>query len=120
IVEKSGMCTVCYSWWFGERENRIRLAAPVHGNCAVEGSEVQFITEHYWGNARGRGGRTTEYRVEHPPWRVSPATTSQLDCDVAGLYGSHFVEFLQAIPVSAFLADGSAVTVYRGTPLAPG
>ena len=84
------------------------------------GSDVEFFTEHYWGYARRRDGRTTEYRVEHPRWRASPATASQLDCDVAGLYGSQFVEFLQTAPASAFLADGSAVTVFRGTSLTSG
>jgi len=80
---------------------------------------VEFITEHYWGYARRRGGNTTEYRVEHPRWRVCTATATQLDCDVGALYGNEFVEFLKAPPASAFLADGSKVTVFRGTSLLP-
>lgn len=105
---------VSYSWRFRGRENR--LALTVGGDCeqAHEGSEAEFITEHYWGYARRRDGRTMEYRVEHPRWKIARATTAELDCDVAGLYGSQFVEFLQAPPVSAFLADGSEVTVFRG------
>jgi hypothetical protein len=41
------------------------------------GSEAEFITEHYWGYARQRDGGTSEYEVEHPRWRVwtTPRTT---------------------------------------------
>lgn len=106
---------VSYSWWFRGRENRIELAPAGDADEAPEGSDVEFITEHYWGYARRRDGRTMEYRVEHPRWLVSRAATARLDCDVAGLYGNQFVEFLQSPPASAFLADGSEVTVFRGT-----
>jgi uncharacterized protein YqjF (DUF2071 family) len=109
--------SVSYSWWFRGRENRLELTVGGDPVEAPEGSDAEFITEHYWGYARRRGSRTMEYRVEHPRWRVSRAAASRLDCDVAGLYGSQFVEFLQAAPACAFLADGSEVTVFRGTVL---
>lgn len=109
--------SVSYSWRFRERVNRLEMTVSGDGEQAREGSDAEFITEHYWGYARRRGGRTMEYRVEHPRWRVSRATTARLDCDVAGLYGSQFVESLQTPPASAFLADGSEVTVFRGTVL---
>jgi uncharacterized protein YqjF (DUF2071 family) len=104
---------VSYSWRFRGRENRLELSVIGDAGEAVEGSDVEFITEHYWGYARRRGGRTMEYRVEHPRWRVSRTAKARLDCDVAGLYGSQFVEFLQAPPASAFLAEGSEVTVFE-------
>ena len=47
---------------------------------------------------------------------LAQAKTAQLDCDVAGLYGEQYVEFLQT-PASAFLADGSQVTVFKGRSL---
>ncbi len=109
--------TVSYSWRFRGRENRMELSADGNAVEPAEGSDVEFITEHYWGYARRRGGRTTEYHVEHPRWRVRTATATELDCDVAGLYGSQFVAFLKTPPASAFLADGSNVTVFRGTPI---
>jgi hypothetical protein len=95
----------------------MELSADGNAREVAEGSDVEFITEHYWGYARRRGGRTTEYRVEHPRWCVCAATATELDCDVAALYGSQFVECLKAPPASAFLADGSKVTVFRGTSL---
>lgn len=55
-----------------------------------------------------------EYQVEHPQWRVSPAAESALQGDVAALYGPELAGFLCGPPTSAFLADGSPVTVRRG------
>jgi len=74
------------------------------------GSEEEFITEHYWGYT-ARGARSDEYEVEHPRWRVWRAHEAVLHADVAGLYGLRFVESLSAQPSSAFIADGSAITV---------
>jgi uncharacterized protein len=108
---------VSYAWWFRGRENRIELTIEGEACEAAQGSDAEFITEHYWGYARRRDGRTTEYRVEHPRWRIARASAARLDCDVAGLYGNQFFEFLKVQPASAFLADGSDVTVFRGTTL---
>lgn len=108
---------VSYSWQFLGRPSR--LAISVHGEpCEFEsGSEEEFITEHYWGFTRGRNGRTLEYQVDHPPWRIWHADVAHLDCDVERLYGKQFVDALRHNPVSAFLAEGSDVKVYRGSVL---
>ena len=109
-----------YEWrWQGQWA---RMHVAVHGTPALPdaGAEATFITEHYWGYARQRDGRTLAYQVAHPQWRVWPAETSSFDCDVATLYGPAFVDPLAGGPSSAFLADGSAVTVFSGVPLAPG
>ncbi|HEV8124105.1 MAG TPA: DUF2071 domain-containing protein [Gemmatimonadales bacterium] len=77
-------------------------------------SEAEFITEHYWGYTRQRDGGTMEYRVDHPRWQVWNAHSSQLDCDVEKMYGPDFGPALSGVPASAFVADGSPVTVYQG------
>jgi hypothetical protein len=81
---------------------------------AAPGSEEEFITEHYWGYSSLRGGGSLEYRVEHPPWQVWQVAQPELDCDVEALYGAGFAQALAGLPSSAFLADGSEVTVYKG------
>ncbi len=108
---------VAYQWTHAGRLNR--LAVRVGGPACLpdETSEESFITEHYWGYVRRRDAKTLEYRVEHPRWRVWRASQAELDCDVAALYGPEFAPYLAGPPSSAFLADGSAVTVYRGRPL---
>ena len=76
-------------------------------------SEAAWIAEHYWGYTRQRDGRTIEYRVVHPAWRVWPGTAAQIGGDMAAFYGTAFGEVLAVRPTSAFLAEGSAVTVFR-------
>ena len=112
----TGPLSVSYAWSFCGEKNRMKVTLENSSEDVVEGSVEEFITEHYWGYTRRRNGCTTEYRVEHPQWRVAKAMSAQLDCDVAGLYGEQFVEFLKT-PASAFLADGSEITVFKGRPL---
>ena len=82
-----------------------------------DGSLSQFITEHYWGYAAGRGGGCLEYEVEHPRWLVRNAKHASFSGDAATFYGSHFAEALSREPASAFLANGSPVTVFQATRL---
>ena len=106
-----------YSWRFGGRQNRLKLTTRGEAQPLAEGSEAEFITEHYWGYNAQPDGSTLEYRVEHPRWRVYAVADAELDCDVAGLYGEQFRESLIRQPSSAFLAEGSAVTVHQGVRL---
>ena len=79
-----------------------------------DGTEQEFITEHYWGYAAQKDGSTIEYQVEHPRWRVWETESAALHCNVTGLYGEYFCEHLSGQPSSAFLAEGSVVKVFRG------
>ena len=106
-----------YSWRSNDRQNSLTLATRGEAKPLTEGTEAEFITEHYWGYNAQKDGSTLEYRVEHPRWRVYDASNARLDCDVAGLYGEQFCGSLECKPVSAFLAEGSAVTVYQGVRL---
>jgi len=92
-----------------------RVAATAEGAPAAPpaGSHEEFVTRHHWGYTRQPDGATVEYEVEHPPWRVWRGAAPVLEADVAGLYGVEFVSALAGPPLSALVADGSAVTVYR-------
>jgi uncharacterized protein YqjF (DUF2071 family) len=105
---------VSYQWVFEGRESKLELCVKGDAQAAREGSVEEFITEHYWGYARQRDGGTVEYHVEHPRWRVWSAESAKFECDVESLYGKNFVEALQKPPASAFLADGSPVSVFAG------
>lgn len=107
-----------YSWRFDGRWHALQLVTQGPAQPVREGSEAEFITEHYWGYNRQRDGSTLEYRVEHPRWRVYETSEAQLDCDVAGFYGKPFARALGGKPSSAFLADGSTVTVFKGSRIA--
>jgi hypothetical protein len=55
-----------------------------------------------------------EYRLEHPPWRVWKASRATLEGDMTEFYGGELAKILLSAPSSAFLAEGSGVTVFRG------
>jgi uncharacterized protein len=106
--------------WSSEKlrgENRwstISLETEGDSELPGEGSIEQFITEHYWGYAAQPGGGCMEYRVTHPSWRVWQARQSAFEGDAEKLYGRDIAAALRGEPQSAFLAEGSAVTVMRG------
>jgi uncharacterized protein len=55
-----------------------------------------------------------EYRVMHPSWRVWQVRKAVFEGGATGLYGTEIAAQLNRQPESAFLAEGSAVTVMRG------
>lgn len=116
-IQHNVIHSVVYAWRFEGRDNLMRVETRGTAQPLTDGSLQEFITEHYWGYASQRDGSTMEYRVEHPRWKVWDALTARLKCDVAGLYGENFRDYLGRSPASAFLADGSEVTVNRGNKL---
>jgi uncharacterized protein YqjF (DUF2071 family) len=109
--------SVEYRWKHRGHWNSLRAVAVGDSHSPAQGSEVEFITEHHWGYTAQRNGGCKEYHVDHPRWNVWRARDATLRCDVASLYGAKFVEPLGAAPESAFVAEGSRVTVSSGTVL---
>jgi uncharacterized protein len=103
-----------YTWRMADRWHCLEVRTRGRPMLPDPASEAAFISEHYWGYTVQRDGGAKEYRVEHPPWRVWDAAGARLDCDVETVYGAGFAECLSARPRSAFLAEGSEVTVYSG------
>lgn len=110
--------SVEYSWRLGRDWAGLHIDAGGAGAEPANGSDAEFITEHYWGYTRQRDGSTVEYRVEHPRWRVWPATRSRVFGDLSAVYGDEFADVLAQPVASAFIADGSAVRVGWPTRLA--
>jgi uncharacterized protein len=109
--------TLEYGWRLGGRWHRLWATADGPPAALIDGSEAEFITEHYWGYVALRDGGGLEYRVEHPRWRVWQTRASGLEADVAALYGPAFVAALTGTPRSALVAEGSPVVVRRGARL---
>ena len=105
---------VAYRWRSGKRWSELNLETVGNPELPGEGSVEQFITEHYWGYAAQPGGGCVEYRVTHPSWRVWQVRQSAFEGDAEKLYGKDIAAVLQGKPQSAFLAEGSAVSVMRG------
>jgi uncharacterized protein len=103
-----------YGWRLGKGWNRISVSAVGQPEVPEMDSEERFITEHYWGYSTQRDGGTAEYRVAHPVWRVWKRCDAKFTGDATELYGPELAEILLKPPCSAFLAEGSEVTVFRG------
>ena len=112
IEHRDGNLSVEYSWRRGRKWESLKMCATGEPRNIPAGSHAEFITEHYWGYTSLKSG-CSEYRVEHPRWKIWDATNFELSADVAPLYGEQFVEPLKAVPRSAFIAEGSPISVER-------
>lgn len=114
ISSADGGLHVEYAWRLGAISNRLTVQAAGAPRAMTNGSVEQFIAEHYWGHSAQPGGGCVEYHVAHRPWRVWDVAHAEFSGDAASLYGAAFADVLNKPPDSAFLAEGSPVTVYRG------
>jgi uncharacterized protein YqjF (DUF2071 family) len=103
-----------YRWW--ERGHEQCISAQIEGVAQEPSpdSEAEFILEHYWGYCKSRAGRTIEYKVEHSPWRAWVRPKISIEADLALSYGDLFGKQLNTKWRSAFVAEGSAVSVFSG------
>ncbi len=103
--------SVEYSWRTSQKENSFKVHASLDAEKIEPESEVEFITEHYWGYTRVKDTKTFEYEVTHPRWLHYPVRQYKISADFGKTYGPEF-SWLDALqPVSVFLAEGSEITV---------
>jgi uncharacterized protein YqjF (DUF2071 family) len=110
-----GELQIAYQWKVGKDWNYLKAIAEKEPEPITEGSEAEFITEHYWGYTTINNFCTGAYQVTHPKWKVHAVKSFDIKCDTAKLYGVHFVETINAQPVSVFLAEGSPIQVMSGS-----
>ncbi len=99
---------------FGEQSQLCRLAVHASGPAqeSSPGSDEEFFCERGWGYTRQRDGGTIEYRVTHPRWRVWPDTRWELEGPLEAFFEDPFPDILSRGPVSALIAEGSAIEVH--------
>jgi hypothetical protein len=107
-----------YSWGRGRGRCAMRAQTDDKGYLPRPGSLSEFITEHYWGYAAQKNAGCQEYEVKHPQWRVRDAAQCSFSGDPSPIYGPRFADVLRREPDSAFLAEGSDVTVFKGLRIA--
>jgi uncharacterized protein len=117
VIDEGAGPRVEYRWRVAQCWNRLAASGTGAARAMVEGSIEQFIAEHYWGYCAQPDGRTTEYHVAHPPWRVWDVESAEFSGDAEALYGPDFATILNRPPDSAILGEGSPVTVYAGNTL---
>ena len=119
-LDKDSGGSAAYSWVYRGLAYGLRARVTGAATPLVPGSEAEFITEHYWGYTKQRGGGTSEYRVDHPSWLVWDAQESSYESPPGeALYGPRFSEVLGAEPKSAFVAVGSEVSVFPAVTVSP-
>jgi uncharacterized protein YqjF (DUF2071 family) len=118
VIGPSGRpLSVEYTWLNGTEWSGMRLFPEGDSYFSPPGSEEEFITNHRWGYTRRRTGGTTEYKVQHKPWRVWRASQGEVAGNVSRIYGSDFADVLAGVPHSAYFAAGSVVSVSWPVPL---
>lgn len=105
---------VRYEWNYQGRWNYLEVVPTGNKQSLIAGTEEEFITEHYWGYSTQKNGGTVEYQVEHPHWDIWQVSKPEIDIDVSAIYGEEFQDPLSQEPSSAFLAEGSEISVYQG------
>jgi hypothetical protein len=102
---------LAYEWRRNGAWEGLRATPVGEPFTPADDAEETFVSEHYWGYTALRDGGSSEYRVEHPRWRVRRARDARLYADARALYGDAFAEALSSDPCSAFVAEGSPVAV---------
>lgn len=108
--------TVKYAWKKG-RWNIITAIADKTAVDIVEGSEEEFITEHFWGYTKIGDNITSEYEVAHPRWQIYPVKDYNIKVDFETVYGRDFAFLRDMEPASVYLAEGSEILVKQGAKL---
>ena len=115
IVYSNHTINVGYYFQHNNFWNKISVLAESIPVNFSKNSEEDFITEHYWGYNSYSENITMEYEVEHPSWKVYPIKDFSIQLDVEALYGAAFVSTLKTRPLSIFLAEGSEISVRKGS-----
>jgi uncharacterized protein YqjF (DUF2071 family) len=100
--------------WQKKEWNSFKVVAQPVPNKITEGSEEEFITEHYWGYTKIDDGMVSEYEVQHPRWEMYKIKNYAINVDFKNVYGSEFGFLTGATPLSVMLAEGSAIAVKTG------
>ncbi len=107
-----------YFWGKADAQNHLRVLTAGPPGEMVAHSEEEFITEHFWGYSKQRDQGALEYHVDHPRWTIWQAKEASFQAADERLYGSYFTNVLKGKPLSAFMAEGSVIKVYKGSRIA--
>jgi len=106
--------SLSYEWYRDKSNNILSVTLGENLRVPADGSHSSFIIEHYWGYTKRGGGRTDEYRVEHPKWELYSANDVNVNVDFGYVYGNEFAFLNRQQPYSVVFASGSEISVYKG------
>jgi hypothetical protein len=100
-----------YNWEINTELQTFSLQAENNLMEIPEGSEAEFITEHYWGYTKVNDTKTYEYEVKHPRWNTYPVKNHSIKVEFEKVYGPDFAFLNSQEPLSVMLAEGSEISV---------
>lgn len=100
-----------YQWKCSGKWQKFSIEAGIEKLDMPPGSEVEFITEHYWGYSKHTPSKTVEYEVRHPRWQHFEIKQFDIEVDFGKVYGPEFCLLNTQHPASVMLAEGSIVSV---------
>jgi uncharacterized protein YqjF (DUF2071 family)/predicted DCC family thiol-disulfide oxidoreductase YuxK len=104
--------SLCYGVTIDGKQTQVCVDTEGPLQELQEDSVESFILEHYWGYTARENGTTSEYEVRHTPWVYWSVSNAEITGDLGALYPVQFREALAGRPHSAFVAQGSPVSVY--------
>jgi uncharacterized protein len=107
----TGTKQIDYYWKIKNAWNHIKVSAALQSETMQVNSIEEFVFEHYYGYTKLSAAATSEYKVEHPRWRVNPVNDVDIHCDFEAFYGKNFKHLATQKPSSVMLAEGSAIAV---------
>lgn len=112
LRKENSLQKVTYQWKLNGKWNQLSCLADENTSPLIDGSEEEFIAEHYWGFTKNSESRTTAYEVYHPKWELSTIRNYTVDCDFKACFGERFEHLQYQRPSSVFLAKGSPVKIF--------
>jgi len=102
-----------YGWKKKGLWNEIEVLAKNTPLDILPGSDLEFITEHYWGYTKINKTQSFEYEVKHPIWKIYPVIEHKIEVDFGTVYGKDFDLLKGQEPASIMLAEGSEISVEK-------
>lgn len=104
---------VSYGWKKNGNWNTIGVKASNTPISIQQNTDLEFITEHYWGYTKINESQSFEYEVKHPVWQIYPVTDHEIKVNFEAVYGSDFGFLQDREPSSIMLAEGSEISVEK-------
>ena len=100
-----------HRWRWKERHYFLRMTADQSSATATEGPARDLFGRR-WAYGRSRRGEPIVLRVEHPDWALRRVRTLDFEVDYGALYGPEWAVLNGRQPSSAYLAVGSAISIF--------
>lgn len=100
-----------YQWKSKKRWNTILIETENNDLEIENGTNSDFITEHYFGYTKYNENKTFEYEVKHPKWNQRKVIQTVVDVDFKSTYGEEFEFLNNQEPAFTIFALGSEISV---------